>query len=64
MDSLDQEPQSDRPSKFTLELEADRMKCPSNTVVLMLILMLILDNSSLFLIHPDTVELTISLRFS
>lgn len=63
MDSLDQEPQSDRPSKFALELEADRMKCPLNTVVLMLILMLILDNSSLFLIHPDTVELTISLRF-
>ena len=57
MDSFDHEPLSkvsekDRPCKFTLEVEADRVECPLNTVVFMLILTLILANSKYFLNPP------------
>ena len=46
----------------SLEVVTDRVESPSNTVGFMLILMLILANSNIFLIHPDTVELTIALK--
>ena len=48
--------ESNRPWKFTLKREAQRVECTLNTVVFMLA------NSKTFLIHPNAVKLTISLK--
>ena len=48
--------ENNRPWKSTLKREAQRVECPLNIVVFMLA------NSKTFLIHPNAVKLTISLK--